>query len=135
MRTIGSRARVVTLVCSLLLFVGVPLINAGPASAYCGGAGREEVFGEGSPTWGAESASSGTCNGDKIYAGWVGDQLSDGSCVWVQFLDGGSTYTQATSCNTSGTTYTFWDQTNDTSSSTRLCRNQGCGSWLSTFGY
>jgi hypothetical protein len=112
--------------------VGVPA-----AQAHCAGANNPGFVFVGD--WGKESArggfSSTTCDGDHIYRGNVYDTLTDGSCVTAQYSDNNQVFNQATSCDAAGLAYTFFDQNGNSSASLRLCRNQGCGAWVPTFGY
>lgn len=86
--------------------------------------------------WGKETTpNQNTCDGDGIYKGKVFDILTDGSCVWVQFREGSTVYTQATSCNASGINYTFWDQNGNSFSDIRICRSQGCSLYRATQNY
>ncbi|MDX2344544.1 MAG: hypothetical protein QNL12_12795 [Acidimicrobiia bacterium] len=85
------------------------------------------------PYWGLEyTPDVNTCDQDDYYRGKVKDPYTDQSCVWVQFKEGTTVYTQGISCNSTGSNYTFSDQNGDHWSTIRICRNQGCdptGAW------
>ncbi len=77
--------------------------------------------------WGKEwTPNVSTCDSDQYYRGKVYDTRTDGSCVWVQFREGSTVYTQAVSCNSYGINYSFWDQNGNGWSTIRICRNTGC---------
>jgi hypothetical protein len=137
-RTSGRRRLSRGLAATLMLAAGLgfTVAVAHPAAAYCSGSGRPEPIYE---VWGFESARGGdastTCDNDNIYRGNVYDTLTDGSCVTAQYFDAGRYFNQATSCNSAGLAYTFYDQNGDRSSYVRICRNQGCGSWYFSYNY
>ena len=104
---------------------------ADDASAYCINWGGEYIH----AGWGDEAPATGTCSGDGVYDGTVADLAADSSCVWVQFQDGGTTYTVGQACTSTPVGFSFTDKTGDSSASIRLCRLQGCTGWTSTYGY
>lgn len=114
-----------------------------PASAYCRlgdeytltyslSWGREEGYGDpqcGSAGWAYPYGNNGH------YRGRVRDMVTDGSCVSVRYSDGSYNGVQASSCDSAGIVYHFYDQTGDYASYFRLERNQGPSSWVYTIGY
>jgi hypothetical protein len=76
-----------------------------------------------------------TCDGDYYYRGWLDDELTDGSCVWVQYADQDLYATMATSCDRDGIGYTYSDYRGNNATYLRICRNQGCSGWIASFGY
>jgi hypothetical protein len=101
------------------------------AQAYCTTNGGEYIH----AGWGEEGPQSGECANNGVYNGYVADLAADSSCVWVQFLDGGTTYTEAQACSSTPVNFAFTDKTGDSSSSIRICRLSGCTSWQATTSY
>ena len=129
-----SRGR--TILALFALIAGFWVSFDAPAIAYCVYPSTSDPL---TIFWGKETTPNvNTCDGDGIYNGKVFDLYTDQSCVWVQFKEGTTVYTQATSCNSSGISYTFYDQNNNNWSLIRICRNQGCyptSTWASTQSY
>lgn len=77
-----------------------------------------------------------TCDGDKRYYGELQDSITDGSCVWAVYLDGGQYSTDVVACTTGVFKhYTHWDQNNNTVSFVQLCWNGGCSPQISNHSY
>ncbi|MET8525811.1 hypothetical protein [Micromonospora sp. NPDC005172] len=112
-----KRGAVVAVVAVLGLFIG-----AAPAYAYVNYTSNGCVLSMGitSPqAIGTIRAASGTCDGDNVYRATVYDDIatSDGYCV-VAKLQG---ITMATSCNSSGTSFTFTDPDGNSNASIQVC--------------
>lgn len=74
--------------------------------------------------WGRESTPNvNTCDSDGVYQGKVTDLTSDGYCVLVRYREGTQIYNQATSCNTSGQNYTFYEQNGDGWTNLKICKS------------
>lgn len=138
--TTAALAQAVGLVIAVVL--GVVAVGA-PAEAGCPSWG--DPYTAWTPTgqiYGTEWARyASTCDGDGIYKGKVVDELTDGSCVYIQYREtlGDSWRTQAYDCSESGRYYTYYDQNGDSSSQMRLGRKVG-GSyqwnyWVFNSGY
>lgn len=120
----SSRRQGIAIGLALTLLASVGVVGAPEADAYCVQLSTADQI---NPSWGREhTPNTNTCDGDAVYNGKVTDKLTDGSCVWVQFKEGSTIYTQATSCNSSGINYTFWDQNGNNWSGIRICRDHGC---------
>ncbi|HHC08077.1 MAG TPA: hypothetical protein ENK55_05115 [Actinobacteria bacterium] len=122
---------------------GLFVVGASPSPAGCPSWG--DPYTAWTPTgqiYGTEWARyPSTCDGDGIYKGKVVDELTDGSCVYIQYREssGDSWRTQAYDCSESGSSYTYWDQNGDHQSQMRLGRKVG-GSyqweyWVWNSGY
>jgi hypothetical protein len=112
-----KRGAVLAVVAVLGLFIG-----AAPAYAYVNYTSNGCVLSMGitSPQpIGSIRAVSGTCDGDNVYRAKVYDDIatSDGYCV-VAKLQG---ITMATSCNSTGTSFTFTDPDGDKNASIQVC--------------
>jgi hypothetical protein len=111
-------------------------VGASPAAAYCSGTGRPEPI---YMSWGFESAQGGdastTCNNDGVYHGWVADTATDGYCVEVQIRYNSVWHSHASSCSTSGTNYTYWNQPG--SEAIRICKSgtSTCSGSYSLYGF
>jgi hypothetical protein len=123
----------------VLIGVGAPLlaldvVDAPRADAHCPpGAPGGSLF----TWWGEENDAWGTCDWDNVYHGWLNDRVTDGSCVWSEYIDAGVWNVQAVSCVT-GAWLDYWkfDRDGDFFSYINLCRNQGCGfNWPASYGY
>ncbi len=132
-----------------LLAASVPAATAGvlvsetPAGAICGLNdeftypidrfwGREEGYGD------PQCGSSGTSypfGNNGHYRGKVFDPYTDGSCVSVRYKDLSYDAIQASSCDSAGNIYDFYDQTGDNAAEVRLERNQGVTIWYTSRGY
>ena len=117
---------------------GVDVAKAPKADAYCPpgyqSGGLIPAY-----NWGQEWNYQGTCDWDNTYHGWLIDNVTDGSCVWAEYIDDGWWGVQAYTCTTGAwIDYWKWDNNGDFSSSLNLCRNQGCytgGYWPWSSGY
>jgi hypothetical protein len=83
----------------------------------------------------ARESSRESCNGNRQYLGKVFDTLTDGSCAYAQYHDGSYTGVQGRSCDSAGYSYTFNDQTGNTSAGYRVYVSYFTPSYLSTAGY
>lgn len=107
---------IVTTMASLAAAVVGVTAAAGPAQAVC-----DEVHNPtainivvGGVVVGREEAqSTETCGANNVYFGRIKDTRTDGSCLSVRYRDAGVTSTQATSCDSAGTRYTFNDRNGD----------------------
>lgn len=81
-------------------------------------------------SWGYERSLGAHCttSPDGFYVGEISDLVTDGSCVWVEYWEGGATtWIQQWECTTGRwSSYGWFDQNGDVTSLARLCRNQGC---------
>lgn len=115
--------RTTTLAIPALLSFFAAGVGVQNASAYCNGVGNPVYW---STSWAAETAASGTCDGLNDYNGKVIDGASDGTCVYVRYLDDGVWTNSPAACSLSlWTNYSFVD-TNSYSPS-NLCRSSGAG--------
>lgn len=133
---------IVVAVCTLAPAAAIAL-SASPAGAYCtlndeytfwieAGWGREAGWGDpqcGAFGWAYPYGNNGH------YRGIVQDLVTDGSCVSARYADGSYNGIQASSCNSSGIIYNFWDQNGDYAAFMRIERNQGPTTWYLSNGY
>lgn len=140
---LNLRFAAAALVAGMLAAATFIAVSAVPAAAYCTLSdeytvpisvfwGREEGYGD--PQCGTFGTSYPYGNNGH-YRGKVFDPYTDGSCVSVRYSDGFYNGVQASSCNSSGITYNFYDQTGDYAAYLRLERNQGTTGWYLSSGY
>jgi hypothetical protein len=94
--------------------VAVVSLSASSAQASCVlGPYTQSIYIGGIKRGVEEVRSSTTCNADGVYLGRVRDTHTDGSCLSVRYYDPDFVGTMATSCDSAGYGYTFWDQDGD----------------------
>jgi hypothetical protein len=118
--------------------LSVSFVGASPASANCLGVGdtANEMRGgwDSGTVWGYAGSHRNTCDNDGYESAYISDPLTDGSCVWVSYVDVTFSGTMATSCDEFGLNYAYIDAT-PVGSYVNLCRAQGCNGWLPNYGY
>lgn len=114
---------------SLLLSTSVP-VSAHQVWYIWQPTASGEIFGH----WGIQHPS--TYDGDGIIAASVVDVLTDRSCVWAVYWDGGQSHHQAKSCRY-WTDHLFYDQTGNSSALVRVNRERHSDpyNWIHISGY
>jgi hypothetical protein len=139
----APRLSPIALAMSLLAAVTTLVGSASPADAYCTLTdeytrsisiywGQEEGYGDpqcGHAGWAYPYGNDGH------YRGRVRDVYTDGSCVSVRYADGSYYGVQASSCDSAGVVYHFYDQNGDYAAYVRIERSSGASSWYLSNGY
>jgi len=134
LRTTLTLVAVASLAIGVLAPIASEVATAPPAAAQCPpgySGGGMWIW------WGQESSAGGTCDWDNTYHGWLQDSVTDGSCVYAEFVDAGYWDVQAYACTTGAwIDYWKWDYDGDYYSQTTICRDYDCYPWwVDSYGY
>jgi hypothetical protein len=127
-------AALAALVTGFVAPIASDVATAPPAAANCppGSPGGGLVI-----WWGQEWNVGGTCDWDNTYHGWLQDSVTDGSCVYSEFVDAGWWNVQGYACDTGAwIDYWKWDNNGDFYSQMIICRDWDCfPGWVDNYGY
>jgi hypothetical protein len=116
-----------------------PLLSSvSPAGAVCHGAGAPFNVTAGSPVWGEENPSSGTCDNLGDYNGKFVDRANNGTCVFISYYKNNVWTNTGANCNhASGvfTNYSFTDTSHD--AVIKICKSDlsACTGQLTNNGF
>ncbi|MFG3604215.1 hypothetical protein [Micromonospora chersina] len=108
------------------------ITTAAPAEAYCSGKGYPFTgyvyLGSSDVRIGKEVPNSGTCDGLSDYYAKVYDIYTDGSCVYVDYLE--TSGVEGKSCDSAGASFNYSDPQRNSLGYERIYTNSYRHDWL-----